>query len=346
MSSHLIPEQRPDKNGHIVTRHVLADKGQTGVSAKLAALSVPSLPDSAGVTNYVRTASPFGSSPHRPDHFTKVALSSTGKRLHMSLSEIPEGTDPDALTVNSHLTSQEEITDAERAEFDECEKVFAHEAAAMAHSTVNLALPAETIPEGAYVDFNGCAYIPREDWNDHSFEYAEVEEVEKNGDEVTIHTNQGSISLPADYALPVYGKRLNEITPAYSMAQIHEAADAAINSALEDARNYDWEDEETDTDAFNIANITDKTRNKFKDMLGKFTKQNPWAVAASGLTPDELGHDFYMTSVGHGVGYTDRENIPAAAANELTAAISRTSGLSLEGSSMYLGDDGIPYWGA
>jgi hypothetical protein len=63
------------------------------------------------------------------------------------------------------------------------------------------------------------------------------------------------------------------------------------------------------------------------------------------LSPEELGSDFYMTASGQGVGYTDRENIPTAAANELTAAISRTTGLSIEGSSMYLGDDGIPYWG-
>jgi hypothetical protein len=346
MNSHLTPEQRPDKNGHVVTRHVRTDKGQNAPSEKLAALSAPTLSTSTNVVSYTRAASPFDSSPHNPGHFTKVALSSTGKRMHMSLRDIPEGADPDELSVNSAPTFEEELTDGEREEFDQCANVFAHEAAAMAHSTENIAIPAEMIPDGAYVDFNGCAYISRDDWNDHSFEYAEVEEVEKNGDEVILHTSQGSIPLPADYALPVYSKRLNEITPVYSNSQINEAADAAIAVALEEARHYDWEDEDTDIDAFDIDNITDDTRKKFRDLITKFTKGNPWAVEASGLSPEELGSDFYMTASGQGVGYTDRENIPTAAANELTAAISRTTGLSIEGSSMYLGDDGIPYWGA
>jgi hypothetical protein len=264
----------------------------------------------------------------------------------MSLRDIPEGADPAELTVNSSPTFEGEATDEERAEFDQCAQVFAHEAAAMAHSTENIGLPAEMISEGAYVDFNGCAYISRDDWNDHSFEYAEVEEVEKNGDEVILHTSQGSISLPADYALPVYGKRLNEITPVYSRSQINEAADAAIEVALEEARHYDWEDDEIDLEAFDIDNITDETRKKFRDLITKFTKNAPWAVEAAGISPEELGRDFYMTASGQGVGYTDRENIPTAAANELTAVISRTTGLSIEGSSIYLGDDGIPYWGA
>lgn len=346
MNSHLTPEQRPDKNGHVVTRHVRTDKGQNAPSEKLAALSAPTLSTETNVASYTRAASPFDSSPHTPGHFTKVALSSTGKRMFMSLRDIPEGADPAELNVNSSPTFEEELTDGERAEFDQCANVFAHEAAAMAHSTENIAIPAEMIPDGAYVDFNGCAYISSDDWNDHSFEYAEVEEVEKNGDEVILHTSQGSISLPADYALPVYGKRLNEITPAYSKSQINEAADAAIAVALEEAKAYDWEDEDIDIDAFDIDNITDDTRKKFRDLITKFTKAAPWAVEAAGISPDELGSDFYMTASGQGVGYTDRENIPTAAANELTATISRTTGLSIEGSTMYLGDDGIPYWGA
>lgn len=346
MNSHLTPEQRPDKHGHIVTRHVRTDKGQSVPSAKLAALSAPTLSTGTNLASYTRAASPFDSSPHIPGHFTKVALSSTGKRMYMSLRDIPEGADPAELTVNSSPTFEGDATEEERAEFDQCAQVFAHEAAAMAHSTENIGLPAEMISEGAYVDFNGCAYISRDDWNDHSFEYAEVEEVEKNGDEVILHTSQGSISLPADYALPVYSKRLNEIAPMYSRSQINEAADAAIEVALEEARHYDWEDDEIDLDAFNIDNITDETRKKFRDLITKFTKNAPWAVEAAGISPEELGRDFYMTASGQGVGYTDRENIPTAAANELTAVISRTTGLSIEGSSIYLGDDGIPYWGA
>jgi hypothetical protein len=345
MNSHLTPEQRPDKNGHIVTRHVRTDKGQGAPSAKLTALGTPTLSTDINSPSYTRSASPFDSSPHTPGHFTKVALSSTGKRMYMSLRDIPEEADPTELAVNSTPTFEGELTEEEWAEFDQCAQVFAHEAAAMSRSKENIALPAEMIPEGALVDLNGCAYISRDDWNDHSFEYAEIEEVEKNGDEVVLHTSQGSISLPADYALPVYGKRLNEIAPVYSNSQINEAADAAIAVALEEARHYDWEDEDTDIDAFDIDNITDDTRKKFRDLITKFTKGNPWAVEASGLSPEDLGSDFYMTASGQGVGYTDRENIPTAAANELTAAISRTTGLSIEGSSMYLGDDGIPYWG-
>lgn len=348
MSNHLTPEQRPDKNGVVVTRHVIADKEKATPSVKLLGLGAPSLSVSSGggvVASYVRAASPFDSSPHQPGHYTKVALSSTGKRMHMSLRDIPDGADPSELTPTTYLTSEGDLTPAEQDEFDHCAVVFAHEAAAMAHSGENLALPAETVPEGAYVDFNGCAYIPREDWNDYSFEYAEVEEVEKNGDEVVLHTNQGSVSVPADYALPVFGKRLNEITPTYTADQVNRAADAAINAALEDAKYFDWEDEEIDTSAFDIDNITDETRKKFRDMIGTLAKENPWAVQAAGVSPEDIGNDFYMVAVGHGVGYTDRENIPAVAANELTAAISRNKSLSMEGSSMYLGDDGKPYWG-
>lgn len=345
MNNNLTAEQRPDKNGVIVTRHVRTDKGQSAPSEKLSGLGAPAIAASGSAASYVRAASPFDSNPHQPGHYTKVAITSTGKRMHMSLAEIPEGADPADLTVNSYPTFEGEVTPAEQAEFDQCADVFSHEAAAIAHSSENTALPAEMIPEGAYVDFNGCAFIPREDWNDHSFEYAEVDEVEKNGNEVILHTSQGSVSVPADYALPVFTKRLNEIAPAYTQDQINEAADAAISAALEDARYSDWEDDDIDTDAFQIDNITDETRKEFRDLIVKLVKANPWAVAAAGVSPSEIGHDYYMTAAGHGVGFADREEIPGSAANALTAAISSAKGLSLEGGSMYLGDDGIPYWG-
>jgi len=346
MSNNLVPEQRPDKNGVVVTRHVRVDKGQSVSSQKLSGLSAPAIASNGNTVAYVRAASPFNSDPHRSGHYTKVAMTSTGKRMYMSLASIPEGVDPDELVVDLSPTFKGETTPAEQAEFDQQAKVFAYEAAAANNSVENVVLPAEMVPEGAYVDFNGCAYIPREDWDEHSFEYAEVEEVEKNDNEVILHTNQGSISLPADYALPAFRQRLNEITPVYSNEQVNEAADAAIRAALDDARYFDWEDEDVDADAFDIDNITDETRNKFRALIKEFVRESRWAVSASGVTPDELGHDFYMVSAGHGVGYSDRENIPVTAANELESVIRNTRGLLIEGSSMYLGDDGIPYWGA
>lgn len=346
MKNQLIPEQRPDKNGHLVTRHVLADKHQSAPSPKLAALSMPVLPSAPAAPVYVLTDSPFQCDPHIPDTFTKVAMTTTGKRMYMTLSEVPEGSDPDSLTVTNTPTFEDELTDDEQSEFNECARVFAHEAAAMANSSENLALPAELIPEGAYVDFNGCAYIPRQHWDDYSFEYTEVSSTEKNGTEVTLHTNQGSISVPADYALPAYSKKLNENAARYSPAQIDEATESALETALQEAiASSDWEDEDIDPDDLDRTMIAPETRKKFRDMIEALTKKAPWAVEASGVSPDDLGSDFYLTSAASGVGFYDRENIPSSAANELTSVINGDSSLVLEGGSIYLGDDKLLYWG-
>lgn len=346
--SHLIPQQRPDKNGHIVTRHVRADSGANAASAKLSGLGAPPVRQNASIASYTRSFQPFSSNPHIPGKCDKIIETSTGKKIGLSFNEIPEDTDLDALQPKVMPYFDDELTPSEKDELDQQSAIFVHEAAALANSEENTGVAAEHIPEGAYVDLNGCAFIPKDQWGEHAFEYAEVEEVEHNGNEVVLHTSQGSVSLPADYTLPAFTERLNDIASPYSPEQINKATRAALSSALEDARYSEQdedEDGEVDLDAFDIDNITDATFKEFRTKIEKFVKSNPWAVESSGVSPEAIGHDYYMTAAGHGVGFTDREEIPVSSRNALTDAIRKDRSLSMEGGSMYLGDDGIPYWG-
>lgn len=68
-----------------------------------------------------------------------------------------------------------------------------------------------------------------------------------------------------------------------------------------------------------------------------FIHDNP-DVDACGLGPDQIGHDLWLTSQGHGAGFWDR-----GLSYAMGQRLSQRAGL--ERMDVYVGDDGLAYFG-
>lgn len=355
--SNLHPEPRVNKLGHVVTKHV-KDGDAAAASAKLSGVA-PVLPASVPVADYRRSVRPTSMDAHRTGRYGKMVLTSGNKQIDLSASDIAEGSDAASIEVKTSNYSGVDLTQSEETEVKEAARVFAHEVAAIEASRAdNVPITAELVPEGAYVDLNGCAYIDATDWDEHAFAYAEVEEVEKGPDgEIVLHTDQGSVALPPDYALPVQRAQLNDtVAKTYSEDDIDDMTRSALSSALEEASymesdNDEGEDEddadpyatgsEEYRDALSIENVAPETFKKFRDRVEKFVTENAWAVSASGRSPESMGHEFFMTASHSGVGFTDRDDIPVSVRDALARAINEDDkAYSFEHGMMTVGSDG------
>jgi hypothetical protein len=357
--SNLRPEPRMNKLGHVVVKHV-KDNDADAASAKLSGVA-PVIPSSAPVADYRRSIRATSMDAHHTGRYGKMILTSGNKQVDLSASSLPEGVDASTVEVKVSNYSGIDLTADEEAEVKEASRVFAHEVAALEASKAdNIPIAAELVPEGAYIDLNGCAYVDPADWDEHSFAYAEVEEVEEGPEgEIILHTDQGSVALPPDYALPVQRAQLNDtVAETYSQEQIDDMTRAALSSALEDASfmEADNEEEEDEDDysedsyaigsdayreALTIENVSPETFAKFRERVEKFVTENAWAVSASGRNPESLGHEFFMTASHSGVGFTDRDDIPMSVRNALARAINENDkAYSLEHGVMTVGDDG------
>lgn len=351
--SNLRPEKRYDKHNKLVTRYV-KDGDSSGASDKLAGVA-PAIHSSAPVVSYKRSLRSTSADPHHLGQYDKTIRTSGDNLVSISAGDIPTGTTASDLDVRVSNLSGQDLTPAEEAEVQEHVRVFSHEVAAVeSGKETSVGIEAELIPEGAYIDLSGCAYVDPADWDDHSFEYAEVQEVEQGPDgETVLHTDQGSIAVPPDYMLPAQRSQINDtVTEPYSEDQIDVMTRSALGSAIEDAAYSEREEDEEEEDggeayraSLDIDNVSESTYKKFRDRVERFVSENAWAISASKRSADEMGHDFYMTASHSGVGFTDRDEIPSSVRNALSASIYKDdAAYSFEHGSMIVGDDGKVYF--
>lgn len=93
-------------------------------------------------------------------------------------------------------------------------------------------------------------------------------------------------------------------------------------------------------DGMEFPNWADGIRRACLDEVTHFVATYPTLVAralVAGLTPEQIGHDLWLTRNGHGTGFWDRK-LPGSLGNQLTAAAG-----AMGTSNAYLGDDGLHY---
>lgn len=97
----------------------------------------------------------------------------------------------------------------------------------------------------------------------------------------------------------------------------------------------DGNDEPLDSN-YDIQDIAPETFAKMREDVAEFVKVNERALAASGQSEEQIGHDFWLTRNGHGAGFWDRGL--GAIGDQLTEACKTYAGVDL-----YVGDDGLIY---
>ena len=113
---------------------------------------------------------------------------------------------------------------------------------------------------------------------------------------------------------------------------------AAFGAMLECAlwSSIEWDSGEPFDSAYDISDIADATRVDLIADLEAFIDSNADDIVASGLSPEQIGHDFWLTRNHHGCGYWDRGL--GAVGERLTKATHPYGSVDL-----YLGDDGSIY---
>lgn len=89
-------------------------------------------------------------------------------------------------------------------------------------------------------------------------------------------------------------------------------------------------------DNYSVSDMAPQTVTKMRKEVAEFVGQNAELLTESGLSDEQIGHDFWLTRNGHGAGFWDRGL--GEIGNQLTAACKVYGGVDL-----YVGDDGLIY---
>ena len=109
------------------------------------------------------------------------------------------------------------------------------------------------------------------------------------------------------------------------------AFDAMIEAALWSSTDQDGEPLEINFAPWDVA---EGTREELRSELADFMEDSAEDIAASGLSDEQVGFDFWLTRNGHGAGFWDRGL--GEVGERLTAAAKVWTGIDLE-----IGDDGL-----
>ncbi len=96
--------------------------------------------------------------------------------------------------------------------------------------------------------------------------------------------------------------------------------------------NDDSKSEHLDGD-FDEDCIDDNTKIQMYVDVRDFVTKNKELLEASGLSPEQIGHDFWLSRNGHGAGFFDR-NLPIEIEEKLMG-----ESKSFKGFDLYIGDD-------
>lgn len=77
-------------------------------------------------------------------------------------------------------------------------------------------------------------------------------------------------------------------------------------ASLWSSYNHDNKEEEFLDENYSIEDITEATKKLMENDVIKFINKNSEALKKSGLSWEQIGHDFWMTRHHHGVGFFDR----------------------------------------
>lgn len=115
-------------------------------------------------------------------------------------------------------------------------------------------------------------------------------------------------------------------------------ATALTDLQLSDA-DQACEDEREPMDSGTVYDCPDETFKRAYDECQQFMTVNAAHIetALNELSHDRIGSTFYLSQVGHGVGFTDDGGTECLAQMEVYARNNRCEGL-------YFGDDGKAYW--
>ena len=122
------------------------------------------------------------------------------------------------------------------------------------------------------------------------------------------------------------------------MTDLDRMLDSYIECALWSSLHYASEDADpTPMDAdYSRSDLAPETIEEMRTDCAAFLAANAHDIAATNATPEQTGHDFWLTRNRHGAGFWDRGYGPEG--GRLTDAAHAYSGVDL-----YVGDDGRIY---
>lgn len=112
-------------------------------------------------------------------------------------------------------------------------------------------------------------------------------------------------------------------------------------AALWSSTDSDNEDTPFDTD-YDVEDFDKKTVDKARQLIIKFMIDNEADLKASGLDDEQIGHDLWLTQVGHGAGFWDREGVSKEVGNRLSEEskkLGQSANLYAENGKVYI--DGL-----
>lgn len=112
-------------------------------------------------------------------------------------------------------------------------------------------------------------------------------------------------------------------------------------AALWSSTDSDNEDTPFDTD-YSVDDFDKKTVDKARKLIVKFMMDNEADLKASGLDDEQIGHDLWLTQVGHGAGFWDRQGVSKEVGERLSNAsknLGQSANLYAEKGKVYI--DGL-----
>lgn len=122
-----------------------------------------------------------------------------------------------------------------------------------------------------------------------------------------------------------------------SEKRIEEVLHDYVIAALWSTPNNDSENEEYLEENYSIEDFDEKTLDSVRAKIKKFIEDNYDAIEKSGTTDEQLGHDLWLSSNGHGAGFFDR-GYDKDVEDKLMESARKLGGIDLE-----VGDDGKIY---
>ena len=117
------------------------------------------------------------------------------------------------------------------------------------------------------------------------------------------------------------------------MSDLIHAIQAMLVCALWSSIDFDGEPLDA---AYGIEDFAEATRLELEADLTAFMDAEAANLAASGLNSEQIGHDFWLTTNGHGAGFWDR------GLGEIGDRLTRAAKV-YGGTDLYVGDDGKIY---
>ncbi len=124
---------------------------------------------------------------------------------------------------------------------------------------------------------------------------------------------------------------------AVSDARVEDILKHYVAAALWSTTNMDNEEEEFLDANYSFDDVDKDTLDSMRDKIRKFISENEGAIKESGMSDEQLGHDLWLSSNGHGAGFFDRGYDDKIEKQLMDAAH------NMKGTDLYVGDDGKIY---